>query len=106
VTRPPLALKLFLAVALLAALAVPSAAVAESLSVKEARGQIRTATENWAALLDGKAKIGACERTHSRAVRCVVVIRSAQTRCEMRVSVSRGAKWDKVRARGVRCTAT
>jgi hypothetical protein len=101
--RRAVTLRLLLVAALLGALALPAAATAEPISIKEARGQIKTATETWAALLDGKAHIGRCERTQPTAVRCTVVIRSADTRCEMRVSVSRSSRWDSVRARGLRC---
>jgi hypothetical protein len=69
----------------------------------EARGQIRTATEMWAGLLDGRAKVRSCERTSHRSVRCDVVITGAGTRCQMRISVVRSARHDTVRARGLRC---
>jgi hypothetical protein len=103
VTRLTLPIKLFLLIAIIAALAVPAVASATPLSVKEARGQIKTATLTWAQLVDGHARIGSCQRMQSHVVRCSVVISSARTRCEMRVSVSRGSKWDAVRARGVHC---
>jgi hypothetical protein len=92
-----------LVVLALVALAVPAFASAEPLSIREARGQIRTATENWAGLLDGRARIRSCTQTKAHAVTCQVVISGPGGRCEMRVSVNRGAKWDAVRARGVRC---
>jgi hypothetical protein len=106
VLRSAAALKLALLVPLAVALASPAIAAADTLSVKEARGQIRTATENWAALMDGKAHVGRCVQTKAHLVRCDVVISGVGSRCEMRVSVSRGKKWDAVRARGVRCRSS
>jgi hypothetical protein len=94
--------------AALVALAVPAApagaaAAAEKLSVGQARQQIRTATENWAGLLDGQAHVGSCEHGGERIVRCVVVIKSNRTRCQMQVTVVRGRSYDSLRARSVRC---
>jgi hypothetical protein len=93
--------------AALVALAVPAApagaAAAEKLSVSQARQQIRTATENWAGLLDGQAHVGRCEHGGTRVVRCIVVIKSNRTRCEMQVTVVRGRSYDSLRARSVRC---
>jgi hypothetical protein len=96
-------------VSMLIAVAAPAApasaaasADADPLTFSQARAQIRTATEMWAGLLDGRAHVGRCERS-GRAIRCAVVIRGARTRCEMRVSVSRKTRWDTLRARNVRC---
>ena len=82
----------------------PNATAGNSLPMGEARGQIRTATEMWAGLLDGRAQVKRCARTSARAVRCDVVIRGAKSRCEMRISVVRGSEFDTVRARGLRCS--
>jgi hypothetical protein len=82
----------------------PDAMAGNSLPMGEARGQIRTATEMWAGLLDGRAQVKRCARTNARAVRCDVVIRGANTRCEMRISVVRDSEFDTVRARGLRCS--
>jgi hypothetical protein len=91
---------------LTAAVALMAAAPAhagDALPMRDARAQIQTATETWAALLDGRARVESCERTHASAVRCRVVIRGPRARCRMRVSVVRGAEYDTVRARGLSC---
>ena len=83
--------------------AAPNAIAGDSLPMGEARGQIRTATDMWAGLLDGRAHVKRCERTSARSVRCQVVIQGANARCEMRISVVRSREFDSVRARGLRC---
>ena len=87
----------------IALLAPSTAAAGNALPLDEARGQIRAATETWADLLDGRAKVRDCERTSARSVRCMVEIQSPAVRCEMRISVVRSARFDTVRARGLRC---
>ena len=97
--------KIILAAAVAFAATAPNAAAGDPLPMSEARGQIRTATEMWAGLLDGRAHVKRCVRTTPSAVRCEVVISGAGTRCEMRVSVVRRSKFDSVRARGLRCAS-
>jgi hypothetical protein len=97
-------LPLLIAVVLCALAATAgTAAAGQKLSVGQARQQIRTATENWAGLLDGRAHVGRCEHGGTRVVRCVVIIKSNRTRCEMQVTVVRGRSYDSLRARSVRC---
>ena len=102
--RKLLPLLLSLALCVLAVLAAPAGAASEKLSVTQARQQIRTATENWAGLLDGRAHVGSCQHGGAHVVRCAVVIKSPRTRCVMRVTVSRSSEYDTLRARSVRCT--
>jgi hypothetical protein len=87
-----------------ALVAPPAASAGNGLPMGEAREQIHFATDMWAGLLDGKARVKSCKRTSARAVRCDVVIESAATRCEMRISVVRSTRHDTVRARGLRCS--
>jgi hypothetical protein len=101
--RKLLPLLIVIALCTLAGAGPAASAAAQKLSVGQARQQIRTATENWAGLLDGRAHVGRCEHGGTRVVRCVVIIKSNRTRCAMQVTVVRGRNYDSLRARSVRC---
>ena len=91
-------------ISVLALTVLPTAACAEVLPFRDAQAQIRVATANWAALMDGRARVGDCTRVRSEMVRCQVWITGRGGRCHARVSVSRGRNVDTLRARAVRCT--